>query len=116
MALSARPYGKVLNYEQYIDHQLQLTRSKIKTIDVLTAALALFVTALGVLFLEVLLDHAFGLPLTVREVVLFAGLAAGGFYTFRRVLLPLVRRVNGLYAARTIEADRPGFKNSLINY
>ena len=30
--------------------------------------------------------------------------------------MPLVRRINGLYAAKTIEVSEPAFKNSLINY
>ncbi len=33
-----------------------------------------------------------------------------------RIVLPLVWRVNGLYAAKTIEGADPSFKNSLVNY
>src|SRR5437870_509825 len=101
MALSAQPYGKVLNYEQYIDHQLRLTRSKIKWIDVMTAVMVVAVTTVGVLFVEVVLDHAFGLPLWIREIVFFSGLAAGFAYAFYRIMLPMVRKVNALYAAKT---------------
>ena len=39
----------------------------------------------------------------------------GGF-AIVRVFLPMVRRVNGFYAARAIEETDPAFKNSLINY
>src|SRR4029077_16022659 len=33
-----------------------------------------------------------------------------------RIVLPLVSKVNGVYAARTIEETDPSFKNSLISY
>ncbi|MEO6810127.1 MAG: hypothetical protein ABI353_13520, partial [Isosphaeraceae bacterium] len=116
MALSTQPHGKVLNYEQFVDHQLRLTRARIKTTDVLTSTMVLVVAALGVLFLEIVLDHAFGLPAWIRRLVLFTGLGAMLVFAVRRILLPLVRNVNGLYAAKAIEETDPTFKNSLINY
>jgi hypothetical protein len=116
MALSAQPQGKLLNYEQYIDHQLGRTRARIKMTDVLTASLILVAVALGVLFLEVVLDHVVGLPIWFRRIVLLLGLSAGGAFAIARIVIPLLRRVNGFYAARTIEEADPAFKNSLINY
>ena len=53
MASTTQPYGKLLDYEQYIDHQLGRTRAKIKMTDVLTASLMLVAMTLGVLLLEV---------------------------------------------------------------
>src|SRR5262245_38684497 len=116
MASGTQPYGKVLNYEQYIDHQLRLTRSRIKMTDVLTASMYLVVATIGVIFLEVVLDHVFGLPLWLRQIVFTLGLATGATFAVLRIVLPLVRSVNGFYAAKTIEATDPEFKNSLINY
>ena len=49
----AQPFGKLLDYEQFIDHQLQRTRRRIKLTDIATACLTLLVGFLGVLFLEV---------------------------------------------------------------
>jgi len=116
MALSNPPVGKLLDYEQYIEHQIRRTRSKIKTTDILTAAMILVTAALGVLFLEVLVDHTVGMPAWARRVVLWGGLLGGTVYAALRVVLPMVSRVNGLYAARTIEGTDPTFKNSLITY
>ncbi len=118
MALTAqpKPQGKLLDYEQFIDHQLNLTRSKIRIIDVLTALVTLAACVLGVLFLEVILDHAFGLPAWVRGIVLTVGLTLSGAYAAWRIIWPLVRRVNSYYAAKTIESLDPHFKNSLITY
>jgi len=116
MASSTQPYGKMLDYEQYIDHQLSRTRSRIKMTDLLTASMMLVAAAVAILFVEVVLDHAFGLPVWVRRIVLFAGMTGGIAFAIVRIGLPLIGRVNGFYAARTIEESDPAFKNSLINY
>src|SRR5579864_5453043 len=116
MGLGTQPYGKLLDYEQYIDHQLERTRTHIKLTDIYTACVTLATVALGVLFLEVLLDHLVGLPLFVRRIVLALGLSSAVVYVFSRIVMPIMRRVNGFYAARTIEQTDPSFKNSLINY
>src|SRR4051812_13314361 len=116
MASSTQPYGKMLDYEQYIDHQLGRTRARIKMTDILTASLLLVAAAIAVLFVEVVLDHTVGLPLWLRRTVLVLGVAAGGAFAALRIAYPLIRRVNGFYAARTIEEADSSFKNSLINY
>ena len=112
----SQPQGKLLDYEQFIDHQLNRTRTRIKFIDIMTACLILLAGFLGVLFLEVVLDHAVGLPLLLRRLVLAAGLSAAATFSAFKIVMPLLRRVNGIYAARTIEDADPDFKNSLINY
>ena len=74
------------------------------------------VSFLVVLFLEVVLDHVFGLPLLMRRIVLASGLMTAVGYTTVRVVMPFVWRINSIYAAKTIEDADPAFKNSLINY
>ena len=66
MALGTQPVGKLLDYEQYIDHQIRRTRARIKMTDVLTALVLLGTVAVGLLFLEIILDHGFGLPVRLR--------------------------------------------------
>ncbi len=116
MASGTQVQGKLLDYEQFIDHQIGEARARIKLTDVGTAVLTLIASVLGVLFLEVVLDHLFGLPLVLRQVLLVLGLAAAGTYFVWRILRPLLLRVNSLYAARTIEQTDGHFKNSLISY
>ncbi len=116
LGTQAQPHGKLLDYEQFIDHQLNRTRARIKFIDVATACLILLAGFLGVLFLEVVLDHVVGLPLLFRRIVLAAGVTAASAFAAFKIVMPLARRVNGLYAAKTIEDADPVFKNSLINY
>ncbi len=76
MALGTQAQGKLLDYEQFIDHQLARTQAKIKTTDILIACLTLATAFLGVLFLEIVLDHAVGLPIWARRVILWLGTAA----------------------------------------
>ena len=116
LGTQSQPHGKLLDYEQFIDHQLNRTRARIKFIDIVTAGLMLLVGFLGVLFLEVVLDHVVGLPLLLRRIVLAGGTGDRGGLRALRIAMPLMRRVNGLYAAKTIEDADPAFKNSLINY
>src|SRR5487761_2389787 len=116
MALGTQAVGKLLDYDQYIEHQLKRTRARIKMIDVLTAVGILVTGVIGLLFVEILLDHIFGLPLLLREVVLLASVAVGAVYGFRRIVVPMISRVNAFYAARTIEGVHPDFKNSLLSY
>src|SRR3954447_22462718 len=105
MALGTQPVGKLLDFEQYIEHQIKRTRARIKTTDVLTACLILATSALGVLFLEVVLDHLVGLPLWVRRLVLWSGLTGGAVFAALRIPRRLISRVNGLCAAKTIEGS-----------
>ncbi len=44
------------------------------------------------------------------------GLSTAATFVALKIVMPLLRRVNGLYAAKTIEDADPAFKNSLINY
>src|SRR3954467_986808 len=116
MALGTQPVGKLLDYEQYIEHQLKRTRSRIKFTDVVTAGLLLATIVMAVVFIEILFDHTIGLPLMVRRVFPWIGALAGLFYCIRRMIVPLISQVNGVYAAKTIEEAHPAFKNSLVNY
>ncbi len=116
MALGTQPHGKMLDYEQFIDHQLARTQSKIKTTDILIACLTLATAFIAVLFLEIVLDHMLGLPIWVRQMILWGGIAGAATYSGFRIARPFLRRVNGFYAAKTIEDTDPHFKNSLINY
>ncbi|HKI21141.1 MAG TPA: hypothetical protein VKA15_24830, partial [Isosphaeraceae bacterium] len=116
LGTQTQPYGKLLDYEQFIDHQLARTRARIKLTDIITAGLTLLVGFLAVLFLEVVLDHIVGLPLLLRRITLAAGLTAACAFTAMRLVMPLMRRINAIYAAKTIENADSSFKNSLINY
>ncbi len=117
MALGTQPVGKLLDYEQYIEHQIRRTRARIKMTDMLTAGLILARRRSGVLFLEVVLDHIVRpAALVPADHPLVGPDRRRGVRRRSGSCCPLLGRVNGLYAARTIEEADPAFKNSLINY
>src|SRR5512135_313748 len=99
MALSTQPHGKLLDFEQYIDHQLGRTRARIKLTDIVTASLILIAAAVGLLFLEVVLDKLIVVAVWLRRIAVVLGLSGGGAFAVWWIVLPVVRRVNGFYAA-----------------
>ncbi|WP_406697878.1 hypothetical protein V5E97_03410 [Singulisphaera sp. Ch08] len=116
MALGLQPVGKLLDYEQYIEYQLERTQARIKGAEVLNACLVLSTAGLGALFLEVVFDHLIGLPFWVRALTLGAGGALALGFILARIVRPLLSPVNGLYAAKAIEDANPTLQNSLISY
>ncbi|KAJ3058884.1 hypothetical protein HK102_010265, partial [Quaeritorhiza haematococci] len=111
-----RTQGKLLDYKEFIEHQIAVTRRRIKYTDLVTACLTLAVGVALVLLIEVVLDHAFGLPAFVRRIILIAGTVAAAGFVMLRMIRPLLMSINTLYAAKTIEGADPEIKNSLINY
>ena len=108
--------GRILEYAEFIEDQVARARSRIKSNDMFRASLWIVTVSIGVLFLEVILDHTLELPAMARRLVLYGGLGAGSIYAFLRIARPMLMRVNTLYAAKSIESTDSVFKNSLINY
>jgi hypothetical protein len=105
--------------EQFIEERLRQTRRQVKWVDTAAGLIALAAAALAYLLGVALIDHwlvAGGLGFAGRLVLWLALLAAGGAFFVHRVLPPLVRRVNPVFAAYTLERSRPTLKNSLINF
>ena len=105
--------------EAFIDQRLRQTRRQLKGVDVAGGLMTLAAGTLAYLMFAAVLDHwvvAGGLGFAAR-LLLLLGLAAGaGAYSAFCVLPPLVRRINPVFAAQTIEQGRPTLKNSLINF
>lgn len=108
-----------VDYEEYVDYQLEKTRSSIKLTDVFTTLTALSVAVIGYLLLFVVFDQwvidgGFGYS---SRVALLSLLVVGIFGTLSwRVLLPLVRSIHPLYAARVIEQADPNLQSNLVNF
>ncbi len=108
-----------VDYEEYVDFQLEKTRSSIKLTDIFTTLTILAVAVIGyllvfVVFDQWILDGGFGYA---SRVVLLSVLmtAVVGMLTWR-VFFPLIRRVHPLYAARVIELADPNLKSNLVNF
>ena len=106
-------------YQNYIEQQLDKTRTYVRTVDVAAAITTLLIGMFGVMLVAAIVDHWLvpgGLG-AVGRWLFFLALAAGAiYYTVAYVLPLLVRRINPLYAARALEQSEPTLKNSLINF
>jgi hypothetical protein len=110
--------AKLVQYDQYIDTQIQNTRRAVKAVDWATSLLELAIGVLLFLLVVAVVDHWIipgGFP-DVMRVVLFVVMVGSVCYFAYRRLWPLCRRaINPVYAAQTIEQASPTLKNSLIN-
>ena len=111
--------GKLVEYEEFIETQLRKTRGQVRSVDLAGDLMLLAAGTLGYFFLAAILDHWVvpgGMGFVGRLVCLAVFLAAAGYYLIAHVLPLLVRRINPIYAAHTIERSRPSLKNGLLNF
>ena len=106
-----------VDYESYIAEAVDRTSGHVKLVDVASAMMTLTAGALGLLLAIVIVDHWL-MPLGFWGRLLAFGLLLGGaaYYAVTRLAPPLLRRINPLYAAHTIEKATPSLKNSLIDF
>jgi hypothetical protein len=109
---------KVVGYDEYIDTQIRHTRRMVKAVDIATGLVVLTTGVLVFLLVATaaedwLVPGGFG---TLERSLLFAVLAISvGQHLYRRVWPLLVRPINPVFAAQTIERSSPSLKNSLLN-
>ncbi|MCA9070362.1 MAG: hypothetical protein KDA84_15625, partial [Planctomycetaceae bacterium] len=107
-----------VDFDEYIDYQLQKTRGNIKSTDVLTAFAFVAVFVLAYLLAFVICDHWLvpeGFSQTTRMLLLaFVGLVSAGWLGWR-VVWPYMQQVNQLFAAKLIEKSQPELRSTLLN-
>jgi hypothetical protein len=102
-----------------IDECLDRTRRHVKWVDVVNGFIVLAIGTLTYLLTVAIFDHwliSGGLGFWGRlffGVGFFAGVI---LYSIRYVVPPLVKRINPVFAAATIEKSEPTLKNSLVNF
>lgn len=107
-----------VDFDEYIDFQVEKTRTGIKWADILTAGTGVLTLTLGYLLLFVVFDHwviegGFGnLSRVLMLGLLFVGSIA---WIVWKMVLPYNRQINSLYAAQAIEQAEPSLKNALLN-
>src|SRR4051812_23171255 len=99
--------------ESFVEAELGRARRRIQAQDVGVAALGLLAGTLAYGLGMVLLDRWLNLSDTVRQIGLFAYLAAAVAYAVVILSRPLRREVNPYFAARRVEQAVPGAKNSV---
>lgn len=103
--------------QQLIDQQIQKTRRGLKSVDLTAGMITLVIGVLLFLLTAAILDHWIvpgGLGTWGRSL-LFVGFLAGLGWHLWRSFLPLLRPINPIYAAHTIESNSPSLKNSLLS-
>lgn len=110
---------KYVEYEEYVDFQLEKTRAIVKRTDILMTLMALAVGVIGYLLAFVVFDQwiiegGFGYASRVALLIVVV-LAVVGILSWR-VVWPLLRHVHPLYAARVIEQSDPKLKSNLVNF
>ncbi|MEX2113669.1 MAG: hypothetical protein WD845_10815 [Pirellulales bacterium] len=111
--------GQVVEFDDFIEAQLRKTRSHVRSVDIATGLMLLAAGTLAYILLAAVVDHWIvtgGLGFWGRTVFLLVYLVAAGAYLASSVLPLLLRRINPLYAAETIERSHPSLKNALVNF
>ncbi|HLJ12524.1 MAG TPA: hypothetical protein VKU82_15120, partial [Planctomycetaceae bacterium] len=108
-----------VDYEEYVDYQLEKTRATVKRTDILLTLTALAVAVTAYLLAFVVFDQwvisgGFGYGARVALLAVLSSFVLGTLA--RKVLWPLLRRVHPLYAARVIEQSDPNLKSNLVNF
>lgn len=111
--------SKVLKYDLFIEQQLKKTRSHVRTVDIASGVMVLLAFTLGYVLLAGLVDHWLiggGLGFWGRLLLWLVYVGAAGYWIVTQIVPLLVKRINPLYAAETIERSRPTLKNTLLNF
>lgn len=112
---SHAPYAEP---DEYIDYQLRKTQTGIKRNDMLTAGAVAVTLVIGYVLLFVLADHWLfdgGASPTIRWLMLLPVLGAVGWLVGSRIVIPAIKNVSGLFAAKTLETSAPEFRSSLLS-
>ncbi len=112
-AVGRRRYA---DFDEYVDYQLRKTRQSIRAQDVLTAALTVCTILLGYTLLFVVVDQWLvpgGLGFWPRLFLLAVVLTAAGWVLARGLVVPALKQVSELFAARQLEHQLPTLKSLL---
>jgi len=115
----AEPQPGPPSYEAFIDDRLRRTRRQVKGVDVGGGLIVLLIGTLAYLLAAAVIDHwviSGGLGFWGRLWLLLGLLVGAGWYFARRISMPLIGRINPIFAAYTIEQSSRSLKNSLINF
>jgi hypothetical protein len=107
----------MVDSEHYIDDHIRRTRRALKLVDFSSGVITLLAALLLFLLGAAVIDHWVvpgGLG-TLGRGATFAALVALIAWIAWRQFLPLLRSINPVYAAHTIEQTTPSLKNSLLN-
>jgi hypothetical protein len=123
MAASVEPHSdapaqQYVDFDEYVEYQVGKTQARIKTTEIATACFAAGTMFLACLLVFVVLDQwaiPGGFGVTARSLMLAGLLGSVAVWLISRALIPYLKSVNALFAARVIESSDPHLKSSLLN-
>ncbi len=110
-----KPY---VGMREYIAYQLEKVRGRLKLAELALVAMSVATLVGGYVFLFVVLDQWVfdgGVPAALRVVASSVVLGAAAVWLLIGVVIPCVKRVNALYAAKQIERADPKLKGTLLS-
>lgn len=111
------PSKKFVNFQEFIDYQIDVTRKNVRATDLMTATAGGLAIVFGYLLLFVVLDHWFvsgGFSQSARIWMLVLAVVFTGGWIAWRIARPFMLRVTRLFAARTLEDAQPNMRDSLF--
>lgn len=111
------PNPVLIDSEGYIDQQISRTRRSLKLLDLAAGVMTLMIGLLGFILVGAVIDQWIvpgGLG-PIGRTLLFSVMLLGVLWYGWRQFLPLLKPINPVYAAQTIERNAPTLKNSLLN-
>ncbi|HVX62069.1 MAG TPA: hypothetical protein VHC19_15735 [Pirellulales bacterium] len=111
--------GRFIEYDRYIESQLRRTRRQVKGLDLMAALMLLAAGSMVYFLLAALADHWLvpgGMGFFGRFACLTLYIVGVAAFTLLKLGPLFLRRINPVYAAQAIERNRPGLKNSLVNF
>jgi len=108
---------QVVQFDQYIERRVNKTRTHVKLVDLAAALMVLLVGTMSYLLVVAVVDHwVVDFSTMGRFVALVVLIGGVGCFVARYVVPLLIKRINPVYAARTIEQTAPTLRNNLVNY
>ena len=111
--------GTLVEYDEFIESQLRKTRSHVRSVDLAAVLILLLAGSLAFFLSAAVIDHWLvtgGLGFWGRLLLLGSYVVAAGYFVIRQLVPLLIKRINPLYAAYTIERSRPSLQNGLVNF
>lgn len=108
--------GEAPDYRRYLDDRLTQARHRVTATDAVTGVALISVAAVCYVLAAIMLDQWFEFSGTVRLLFLLGFVVVSAAFLVRWVILPSLRKVNPLFAARQVEAVDPKMKNSVTSY
>ncbi|MEX2285485.1 MAG: hypothetical protein WD648_00270 [Planctomycetaceae bacterium] len=116
--VEVKPPQQYVEFDEYIEFQVQKTRASIRLTDILTAIAGIATFVVGYLIVFSVLDHWVvegGFTQHARGLMLAAVLCVSVGWLAWKAVIPGLRTVSRLFAAREIERSTPDLKSNLLN-